>query len=225
MNFSKYFEKLDAHHRLSISIAIAILVFFLTFGHMAIPKLFMFIWLAYSVSNLILSWGSILVSHPREILKTASLQDTSRTFIFIFLVIIAMVSLFVVILLLKSTQNLNGQELIIYVLLTFSSVISAWWSLHTVFSFRYAHLYYGSVKNDQTGKEVFGGLQFPNDSKPDYLDFVYFSFIIGMTFQVSDVVITSKRIRRLVWMHSLISFIFNTVILALSINIISSLIK
>ena len=225
MNLSKYFDKLDAHHRISISIPVAISVFLLAFNHFEIPKLFMITWLAYSVCNLILSWISILISHPREILKTASIQDTGRTFIFIFLVITTIVSLFVVILLLKSTQNLNGQELLVYVLLTFSSVVSAWWSIHTVFSFRYAHLYYEIAKNDHQEKAVFGGLKFPNDTKPDYLDFVYFSFIIGMTFQVSDVEITSKRIRRLVWLHSIISFVFNTVILALSINIISSLIK
>ena len=225
MNLSKYFEKLDAHHRLYISISIAIFTLLVAYNHLLVPKLFMITWIAYSLSNLILSWFSILTSHPREILKTAAMQDASRTFIFIFLVIIAIVSLFVVILLLKSTQNLTGQELIIYVLLTFVSVISAWWSVHTVFSFRYAHLYYGSVKDNITGMEIFGGLQFPNDAEPDYLDFVYFSFIIGMTFQVSDVSITSKHMRRLVWMHSIISFVFNTVILALSINIISSLIK
>jgi uncharacterized membrane protein len=205
--------------------AIAIFTLLIAYNHLVLPKLFMITWIAYSLSNLILSWFSILSSHPREILKTAALQDASRTFIFIFLVIIASVSLFVVILLLKSTQNLIGQELIIYVLLNFLSVISSWWSVHTVFSFRYAHLYYGSLKNHISGKDTFGGLLFPNDSEPDYLDFVYFSFIIGMTFQVSDVIITSKHMRRLVWIHSIISFVFNTVILALSINIISSLIK
>ena len=70
-----------------------------------------------------------------------------------------------------------------------------------------------------------GGLIFPNDEPPDYFDFAYFSFVIGMTWQVSDVQITSRRIRRIVLMHALLSFVYNTVILALSINIISGLIQ
>lgn len=74
-------------------------------------------------------------------------------------------------------------------------------------------------------KQKPGGLEFPNEKKPDYLDFTYFAFVIGMTFQVSDVDITSKRIRRLAWMHGVLSFAFNTIIVALTINIISGLVQ
>lgn len=74
-------------------------------------------------------------------------------------------------------------------------------------------------------KKESGGLAFPNDPEPDYLDFAYFSFVVGMTFQVSDVQITSSQIRRLALLHGLLSFGYNTVIVALSINIISGFIK
>jgi uncharacterized membrane protein len=67
-------------------------------------------------------------------------------------------------------------------------------------------------------------LQFPGKQQPDYLDFVYFSFIVGMTFQVSDVNISSRRIRRVCLFHALMSFTFNTAILALSINVVSGMI-
>jgi uncharacterized membrane protein len=67
-------------------------------------------------------------------------------------------------------------------------------------------------------------LEFPGNEQPDYTDFVYFSFVLGMTFQVSDVVITSKHIRRLATMHGLLSFGYNTAILALSINVISGMV-
>jgi uncharacterized membrane protein len=90
---------------------------------------------------------------------------------------------------------------------------------------RYAHFYYCDMDGNDEGKVLKpGGLEFPGDDEPDYLDFAYFSFVIGMTFQVSDVQITSKRIRRLSLMHAILSFAFNTIIVALSINIISGLI-
>jgi uncharacterized membrane protein len=74
-------------------------------------------------------------------------------------------------------------------------------------------------------KEHRGGLDFLNEKRPDYLDFAYFSFVIGMTFQVSDVTVSSSRIRRLVLLHGLISFLFNTIIVALSINIIAGMVQ
>jgi uncharacterized membrane protein len=104
-----------------------------------------------------------------------------------------------------------------------TAVIISWWLVHTVFTMRYAHLYYTT---DEGKKTPLGGLEFPgNDKEPDYLDFVYFSFVVGMTFQVSDVEISSKQIRRLAWAHGLIAFAFNTAIVALSINVISGLVS
>lgn len=96
------------------------------------------------------------------------------------------------------------------------AVAFSWAIVHTAFTFRYAHLYYGAA-NRLYSKHA-KGLIFPEDEHPDYWDFAYFSFTIGMTFQVSDVVIKAKAIRRLVLIHSIISFLFNTVIIALTIN-------
>ncbi len=91
--------------------------------------------------------------------------------------------------------------------------------VHTIFTLRYAHIYYGT---DDEQNRV-GGLEFPDEENPDYLDFAYFSFIIGMTSQVSDVSIHSKRLRRLGLLHGLIAFFFNVTIIALSINTVSGL--
>jgi uncharacterized membrane protein len=89
-----------------------------------------------------------------------------------------------------------------------------------MFGLRYAHLYYG--EGDSADKPI-GGLEFPSDDSPGYVDFAYFSFVIGMTCQVSDVQITSKSLRSLALIHGVLSFCFNTVILALTINTISGL--
>jgi len=97
-----------------------------------------------------------------------------------------------------------------------AAIAISWAIVHTSFTFRYAHLYYGDL-NKRYSRHI-GGLQFPNDSKPDYFDFAYFSFVIGMAFQVSDVTITAKGIRRLVLAHSVLAFMFNTVIIAMTIS-------
>ncbi len=95
----------------------------------------------------------------------------------------------------------------------------SWLMTHTLFAFRYAHEYY---ECDEHGK-IAGGLAFPEDQVPDYWDFFYFAIVLGMTFQVSDVQITSRKLRRLATVHGLLGFLFNTVILALSVNIGASM--
>ncbi len=91
--------------------------------------------------------------------------------------------------------------------------------MHTVFTLRYAHVYYDTGRSDK----AHGGLNFPDEDKPDYLDFAYFSFVIGMTSQSPTCRSASRRLRRLALVHGLISFVFNLAILGLSINIISGL--
>ncbi len=110
-------------------------------------------------------------------------------------------------------------EAIVYTL-GFGAVILGWLLIHTIFLFRYAHLYYGDRDRN---KESDRGLTFPGGADPNYLDFAYFSFVIGMTFQVSDVQITDRIIRRLALGHAMISFGYNTAILALVVNIVSGL--
>ena len=97
-----------------------------------------------------------------------------------------------------------------------ATLLLSWLMTHTVFALRYAHEYYERAGNDDA---VARGLVFPEDAAPDYWDFFYFALVLGMTFQVSDVQITSRRLRRLAAAHGLLGFLFNTVILALSVNI------
>lgn len=100
------------------------------------------------------------------------------------------------------------------------AVILGWLLIHTIFLFRYARLYYGDHDHDRKSD---GGLLFPGGREPNDLDFAYFSFVVGMTFQVSDVQVTSPSIRRLVLAHGMISFAYNTSILALGVNVVANL--
>ena len=95
----------------------------------------------------------------------------------------------------------------------------SWLLAHTIFALRYAHEWYEC----DDGKPLAKGLEFPGGEQPDYLDFLYFSIVIGMTFQVSDVQVTARGMRRLVLVHGLVSFLYNTVIVAVTVNIVAGL--
>ncbi|MGA9333554.1 MAG: DUF1345 domain-containing protein [Rudaea sp.] len=103
----------------------------------------------------------------------------------------------------------------IEIVLATCSLLLAWLFLNTIFAVHYAHEFYG----DSGGKR--SGLEFPGTREPDYWDFVYFAFVIGMTFQVSDVQISEREIRRVALVHALIAFFFNVIVIALSVNIVA----
>jgi uncharacterized membrane protein len=106
----------------------------------------------------------------------------------------------------------------LYIALAIGTVVLSWAFTHTIFALHYAHDFYG----DRAQKN---GLKFPDDQQPDYWDFVYFSFVIGMTFQVSDVAVTHKSIRRMVVAHGALSFFFSTAIVAMTVNIAANIIQ
>jgi uncharacterized membrane protein len=219
---NKFFT-FDAHYRVLISFGAALIAFLLTRTKLSWPAVSLVTWVAFALAIIIMDWIIIFNAHPKEIRKIAKLQDSSRTLIFLFVIAAAIISLGAILFLLKSTKGQAGTDITGHILLAMASVIVSWWLVHTLFTMRYAHLYYDTNTDEGTETPV-GGLQFPNETEPDYLDFVYFSFVIGMTFQVSDVEVSDRIIRRLVFMHGLVSFAFNTAIVALSINVVSSLV-
>jgi len=218
--------QLDAHHKLYLSLLASLIVFGICWlSKVSSESMFILTWLGYSITHLSLSWITIILVHPMDMKAFAKGQDSNRTLIFFFVLSAALVSLVAVVLLFKSTEHLSGSRLTLHVLLSIAAVVCSWSTVHTLFVFRYAHLYYETTAEGKNKSKYIGGLEFPEEDHPDFLDFTYFSFVIGMTFQVSDVEISSKRIRRLALMHSLVAFAFNTVIVALSINIVSGLIS
>lgn len=218
----RVFFRLDAHYRLFIALGAAVIAFFSFRNSHSLPPVILFTWISFASVIILMDWIIILSSHPREVRKIAKLQDSSRTFLFLFVIAASIASFGAIVFLLKSTKG-HSADVNSHILLAITGVIVSWWLLHTIFTLRYAHLYYDIRKDDGSPKPG-GGLEFPGNEDPDYLDFVYFAFVLGMTFQVSDVVITSKSIRRLATMHGLLSFGYNTAILALSINVISGMV-
>jgi uncharacterized membrane protein len=208
----------DARHRLGIGLAAGALVFFVAPGHLGPWSAAIAGWNAVAVVILALDWATILTTPQRKIRELAQQQDLSRFLVFLFVVVTSSAALFAVGFLVSAKKSPTGGNFIIHLLLTLLTVIFSWTLVHTVFGFRYAHAFYGDSDDPGVQKHA-GGLIFPGDRPPDYFDFAYFSFVVGMTCQVSDVQITSRRIRRLTLAHSILSFGFNTIILALVINI------
>ncbi|ENW81986.1 hypothetical protein F909_01675 [Acinetobacter sp. ANC 3929] len=154
-----------------------------------------------------------------HILKRAQQQDEGKWMILI-VVLIAIVVCFISIVVQlshvpKDLPILKG----VLILLTMGTIFSTWLLLHTLFAIHYAHDFYLAKSRHEEA-----GLEFPKTDQPDYLDFIYFSYIIGTSAQTADVSITSSSLRHLNIFHCVLAFIFNTVILAVAINVAASLI-
>ena len=138
----------------------------------------------------------------------------SRTSSLFFIVFVSLVGLVLAISLVPVVRDLNSIGGISVAVMSALGVISAWWILHTSYALHYAYQYYRS-------EESAGGLDFPSDQSPDQLDFAYFAFTIGTSFAVSDVNVTDRAIRRAVLGHQILSFFYNTSVLALVINLVT----
>jgi len=120
-----------------------------------------------------------------------------------------------------SASNLPPARKELHIALVAVTLALSWLMTQTTFALRYAHEYYS---HDLGGPDFDRGLDFPGEKLPDYLDFLYFSVVLGMTFQVSDVQITSRKFRRVATVQGLLGFLFNTIILALTVNIAAGLV-
>jgi len=213
---------MDARHRFALAVAVAAVIFILLRGHARLSSGIIAVWDTFALVLLLLIWMTILITPQHRLRDRARGQDFGRTAISIFVVSAACAALFAVGFLIRVHKQDLSSHFTVHLLLALSSVVLSWSLVHTVYSLRYAHTFYGD--SDVPGEDRHaGGLIFPGDRPPDYFDFAYFAFVIGMTCQVSDVQVTSRRMRRLTLMHSVLSFGFNTVILALLVNTVSSL--
>lgn len=172
-------------------------------------------WNAFGLSYLVFNLYLFSSFNHHQIRQQCAREDVSSWVLFGFVVLACLTGLMIALSFLNHTESWStGRYLGSFSCI--AAIAMAWIMVHTSFSIRYAHLFYGD-DNKRFSKHA-RGLTFPEDDHPDYFDFAYFSFVIGMTFQVSDVVITSKGVRRLALMHSLISFVFNTVIIAMTVS-------
>ena len=163
------------------------------------------------------AWVWIVIGH-QDAASTkahATLEDPNRELVDSLVVLLGIASLAAVATVLIPAGQAQGAERLGLAALGLLSVALSWILLHTLFTLRYARLYYG-------GKNA-GGIDFNQSEDPRYGDFAYFSFTLGMTFQVSDTNISSHAVRMTVLRHSLLSFVFGSVILATTVNLVAGL--
>src|ERR1700731_4236063 len=208
-NMPKAVRVVYARPRTFFSILIGIVAFFLLPGSLRLVTRLLIGWDIFVAIYLVLAYIMMFRCGLAHIKRNAVLQDDGRFLILLVTGLGAFASIAAIVLELGAEHRGAAQ-------LTLAIALS-WAAVHTTFALHYAHDYYRGAKP--------GGLQFPSGDQhdhADYWDFVYFSFVIGMTAQVSDVGITDKTIRRTATAHGIISFIFNTALLALMVNIAAS---
>ncbi|MBC8048299.1 MAG: DUF1345 domain-containing protein [Fimbriimonadaceae bacterium] len=205
-------------YRILLSFVFTAIVFFVFPKSNNMLLLGITLWDVFALTYIITSWIVLFSKPVSEIKKSAAADDGSKIFVFVLVIISAFASMLTVLLLVISK---DAQSETAFLPAVIAAILLSWVMVHTVFAFHYAHMFYDDGREDD--KRTAEGLIFPEEKKPDYIDFAYFSFVIGCTFQVSDVAITSRTIRRLVLLHGLISFLLNTFVVALTINLIAGL--
>jgi len=201
-----------ARPRTFFSVAIGIVAFFLLPGSLRLVTRLLMSWDVFITVYLVLVYVMVLRSGLAHIKRNAVLQDDGRFLILLVTALGAFASIAAIVFELGESHR-GAAELTLATV----TIALSWAAVHTTFALHYAHDYYRGAKP--------GGLQFPSGDQhdhADYWDFVYFSFVIGMTAQVSDVGITDKTIRRTATAHGIISFIYNTALVALMVNIAAS---
>jgi len=171
----------------------------------------------------LLTWIMAMMAGSTEdhMRRRAARQDLGRWVILLAIIAGAVFSLFALAYVQKTFKSAPDGEPPLYLITIVATLILSWLFVHTVFTLHYAHGYYGPSDDEDDADGLVGGLEFPSETQPDYWDFMYFSYVVGMTSQVSDVQISGRQLRRLALIHGVVSFFFNTIILALTINILA----
>ena len=156
-----------------------------------------------------------------EIRHRAGVEDEGRTAVLVATIAAAVASIVAIAAQMSAAQQLHGLERVINTAIALSTIFGSWLLVHFVFALHYAHEFYVPGRADGDVKE---GLKFSGSAMPDYWDFLYFSLVVGTTFQTSDTEVISRSMRRVVMVHGLLSFIFNTAVIALTVNMAAQLV-
>lgn len=171
---------------------------------------------------LVLAWWLCVKFDAQRTRERAQAQDEPSVVLFFVLLSATLVCAAAITVLIQQSHDLSGWQRTFHMGLAMAALAVAWLFMQTIFAFRYAHRYYHEEKRNEPDGP---GLAFPGGLDPDYFDFLYYSHVVGMTSQVSDVQVTSREMRRLTLVHGVLSFAFNMLIVALSINVVAGMLQ
>jgi uncharacterized membrane protein len=202
-----------ARPRLFISTLVVLTIALLTPADWRLAMRLLVGWDVGLAIYLVLTWRMMWKADIHHIRSRARTQDEGSIGILVLTATAALASLGAILALLGTSNGSTRPPLFLFIGAV--TIVLSWAFTHVIFALHYAHEFYSEKGS--------GGLDFPGGEKePDYLDFIYFSFIIGMTSQVSDVTVSARHIRRTVAAHGIIAFFFNAALLALTVNIAAS---
>jgi len=210
--------------RLFLSIALGLCVGFLTPASWREITRCLLAWNAATLLYFILTARLIAHASQASIRYRAEQQDEGRFAILILTSLAALASMGAIVAQLAQVKDVAGFDKSLHIALAMMTIISAWLLIHLMFAMHYAHDYFAPAEDAEDKTRGWrGGLSFPETSDPDYYDFLYFAYVIGVAAQTADVAITSKAMRRTALIHCVLAFFFNSAVLALTINIAAGL--
>lgn len=189
------------------------------------------------VTRALIGWNAALLAYfvgvamhivgatHEDIRKRAEALDEGAGVMLLITTAVAIASFGAIVMELADAQKVEGVEKAVDIVLTIATVVSSWLFLHLTFALHYAHDYY---RDDEQPDDVFTarrGLDFPQTEEPQYIDFLYYAYVIGVASQTGDVCTTSPGMRLVTMIHGVVAFFYNTTVLALMVNIASQLVK
>jgi uncharacterized membrane protein len=221
---SHIFDKIRHRPRIYICGLVLVLVFFVLPHDMRFATRSLIAWNVATLLYIALVGWMMVRSSEQSIRAHAAIEDEQQSVLLVVGTAAACAALAAIVSELGPVKDMTGFNKAAHIGLVTGTILTAWTFIHLLFTVHYAHEYYGDEDDDLTTPGVREGLRFPGDRNPTYPDFLYFSFVIGCASQTADVETVSSAMRRTTLAHGIISFFFNTVILALTINIGAGLI-
>lgn len=221
----RVYHDLTALHRLLISVGTGLLAALLLPARLPWELRVLGIWDASALAFLVLAWLVLATADADETRRVSTREDDSRAASSLLLTLASLISLAGVGFGLARAQSLEQAQPALSAVLTAISILTvalSWGVTHSLFTFHYARAYH---TDPEGGVDFNAGDDDPEGGQPDYRDFVYLAFTVGMTYQVSDTDISKRRIRHLITQHGLLSYLFGTVIVAVTINVVAGLLK
>ena len=213
------------HPRLFAGMAVSLLAGVLLPDSIRLATRLLIAWNAGTWLYFIASGIMIARATPQSVRRRARMGDEGRFFILVFTSLAAIAAIAAIVAHLAIVMDLSGTMKGLHMGLAAATIVSAWFFIHLTYALHYAHEYFDEyfAEPDRPAAER-GGLAFPGTEHPDYYDFLYFSYVIGVACQTADVIISSRAMRRVALVHCVLAFFFNSAVLALTINIAAGMI-
>jgi len=217
-HWSQHWHYISASHRLLLITVVGIASFFML---SSIPSIMVRIAISWIIASSLYVLSTFLMMHfstQENIAHLSEKEDDGAVFILLITLLGSVTSLVVIVMIMTDIQSLMISDTAKEIGLVLLTYISSWFLIHTAFTLHYAHVYYQDYEKTKEPPLIF-----PSTLKPNYVDFFYFSMVLGMTCQTADVNIASTRMRYLAMIQGLTAFVFNTTLLVLTINLIYDL--